>query len=157
MKWDDQKRAQAADLFETGFGYDMAARILNLNPGLMRNWLYTYRALGREALFVRSHKTYSFETKYAAVLDKLERGLTTLEIMQKYGMRSKTQISAWVKDYKTGGIEALKPKPKGRKPKAVLKADASVEEKLQARIQELELELEIQKRINALADEKNLK
>lgn len=47
---------------------------------------------------------YSSEIKWAAVRDKLEGKLTTKAIMEKYGIKNKSQIETWVRWYKKGEI-----------------------------------------------------
>ena len=74
------------------------------------------------------------------------------EIMEKYGIRSLSPLVKWIRLYREGGPDALAPKPRGRRRRHAPPVFESREEELLARIQELELELAIQKRINALAD-----
>jgi len=143
----------AADLFGRGFGDKGVASALGLPEKTAEKWLYTYRALGKEALFVTTHKKYSHELKVAAARDVVENGATKPETMEKYGIASLTPLERWCRAYREGGADALLPKPKGRPRKPGRPAYASREEELEARVRELELELEIQKRINALADE----
>lgn len=45
-------------------------------------------------------------------------GLTVADVMAKYGIASIAPLNRWCRDYRTGGEEALRPKPKGR-PKGV--------------------------------------
>ena len=153
MRHDLSVKQRAADLFARGFGDGGAASALGLPEKTVEKWLYTYRALGKEALLVTSHKKYSHELKVAAARDVVERGMTLADAMAKHGIASLTPLKNWCSAYREGGPDALKPKPKGRPRKPDKPAYASREEELEARVRELELELEIQKRINALADE----
>jgi len=146
-------RIEAVALFELGHGHKSIARMLGLPAKTAQKWLYTYRALGKEALLVSKHKKYSYETKLAAVRDIVDGGATKLETMEKYGIASLTPLERWCRAYRESGPEALMPKPRGRSRKPDKPVYASREEELEARVMELELELEIQKRINALADE----
>jgi transposase-like protein len=118
----------------------------------VRKWLYTFKVGGREALLVREHRAYSQELKIAAVRDFLDGGMSRPEVMEKYGIRSLSPLMKWIGLYREGGPDALAPKPRGRRRRQALPVFQSREEELVARIQELELELAIQKRINALAD-----
>jgi transposase-like protein len=115
-------------------------------------WQYACRALGKEALFVTTHRGYSFETKLDAARDFCDRDIPKPEIMERYGIKAASRLDAWIRSYREGGPETLRPKPKGRRPQAAESVCASREEELEARVRELELELAIQKRINALAD-----
>ena len=145
-------REAAAGLFEDGHGFEYVAGKLDLARNTARKWLYTYRAFGKEGLFVTSHKKYSQELKVAAAKDVVEDGMTKAEAMARHGIASLTALERWCRAYREGGPDALEPKPKGRPRKPEEPVFASREEELEARVRELELELEIQKRINALAD-----
>lgn len=153
MKHDEQVRRQAVELFDRGYGERGAASRLGLPRQTVEKWLYTYRALGREALFVTSHKEYDYGLKVAAARDVVEEGMALPDAMAKHGIASLTPLRNWRRAYREGGPDALLPKPKGRPRKPGKPVCANREEELEARVRELELELEIQKRINALADE----
>lgn len=135
-----------------GFADKAVGKMLGIPHDTVRRWLYAYRALGKEALFVTEHRTYSHALKVNAAKAVIEGEMTKPEAMAAYGPKSKTQIDTWCRLYREGGADALIPKQKGR-PKKSEVYFASREEELEARVRELELELEIQKRINALADE----
>lgn len=47
---------------------------------------------------------YSSEIKWAVVKAKMSGELTTAEIMEKYGIKNKSQISVWMKWYQQGDI-----------------------------------------------------
>jgi len=153
MRHDDSIRKKAAEMFDRGYGFESTASKLGLPRKTVNKWLYTYRALGKEALFVTTHKKYDHELKVAAARDVVEGGVDKPRVMEKYGIASITPLNNWCRAYREGGPDALLPKPKGRPRKPEKPVYASREEELEARVRELELELEIQKRINALADE----
>lgn len=144
-------RAEAIRYFEMGFGDKSIGNALGIPHDTVRRWLYTYRALGKEALFVTSHLNYSYETKLNVIHAVLEEGMPKPEVMKKFGIKCKTQINTWCRLYKEGGPNALLPKSKGR-PKKVEPTFKSREEQLEARVRDLELENEILKRFNALAE-----
>lgn len=152
MRHSMEVRSEAARYFDLGFAENSVSKTLSISKSIVKKWLYTYRALGKEALFVTKHKVYSHALKVEAAKAVVEGMMSKPEAMKAYGLKSKTQIDTWCKLYKQGGPDALLPKPKGR-PKKTMPTFSSREEELEARVQELELELEIQKRINALADE----
>lgn len=145
-------RAEAVRYFEAGFAEKAVCTLLGIPERTVKNWLYTYRALGREALFVTKHRTYSHELKVEAAKAVIGGRLSKPEAMKVYGLKSVTQITTWCRLYREGGPDALLPKPKGR-PKKTEPAFSSREEELEARVRELELENEILKRFNALAEE----
>ena len=152
MKYGMDTRAEAVRYFELGFANQAVGGLLGIPHETVKRWLYIYRALGKEALYVTKHKTYPHDVKVEAAKAVVEGGITKPEAMKLYGLKSKTQIDTWCRLYREGGSDALLPKPKGR-PKKAEPVFSSREEELEARVRELELELEIQKRINALADE----
>ena len=157
MRHGDAVRRKALELFKKTRGAKEASRQIGISRNTLQMWLYTYEALGEEALFVTAHKKYDFETKLSAVKDRIAGKLTVPEILQKYGLKRRTQLDDWTRKYKESGEDALMPKKRGRKTNAFIAEHATEEERLRARILELELELEIQKRINALADEEDLR
>ena len=144
---------EAADLFEEGYGREAVAARLGVNDGTVRNWEYAYRALGKEALLNGERLSYSQDLKIEAARMFLDDGMTKSRIIEELGIKSKSALERWIRDYRAGGADALAPKPKGRRPKPARPAYASREEELEARVRELELENEILKRISALADE----
>jgi transposase-like protein len=152
MRHDAETLRGAVALFEEGCGYALVAARLGVPRKTVRKWLYTYRALGEEALFVTTHRKYCHELKVQAARDIVEAGMTKAEVMARHGIASITALESWCRAYREGGPDALLPRPKGRPRKPESPVYASREEELEARVRELELELEIQKRINALAD-----
>ena len=69
MRHGSELREEAVALFDAGFGERSAAHRLGLSVRTVRKWLYTYRAVGKEALLVGKHKHYPYETKLAAARD----------------------------------------------------------------------------------------
>lgn len=152
LKYGMDVRAKAVRYFEMGFADKIVGRLLEIPHDTVKRWLYAYRALGKEALFVTKHKTYPHDLKVEAAKAVIEGGMSKSEAMKAYGLKSKTQIDTWCRLYREGGADALLPKPKGR-PRKAEAFFSSREEELEARVRELELENEILKRFNALAEE----
>ena len=59
-------------------------------------------------------RRYDWETKVAAARDHVENGLTKTEAMARHGIASIAPLERWCREYRAGGPEALRPKPKGR-------------------------------------------
>ncbi|WP_333524604.1 IS3 family transposase [Bifidobacterium pseudocatenulatum] len=59
-------------------------------------------------------RRYDWETKVAAARDHVENGMTKTEVMAKYAIASIAPLERWCREYRAGGPEALRPKPKGR-------------------------------------------
>lgn len=63
---------------------------------------------------VPDYTVYVGETKVAAARDHVENGLTKTEVMAMHGIASIAPLERWCREYRAGGPEALRPKPKGR-------------------------------------------
>ena len=63
---------------------------------------------------VPDYTVYVGETKVAAARDHVENGMAKTEVMAKYAIASIAPLGRWCREYRAGGPEALRPKPKGR-------------------------------------------
>lgn len=108
MKWSKETRKRAAELFEQGYGYKAVSTELGINRETVRDWSYTWRALGSEALCKSSEKkeSYSAEIKMAVVKDR-ENGVAVVEVMQRYGIPNRTRIKEWCAAYRRNGLKAF--------------------------------------------------
>lgn len=72
-----EMRARAADLFEAGLGFGLAAKRLDVPAPAVRKWLYAYRATGRKGLIGmgESRRTYDMETKLAVARAVVDEGM----------------------------------------------------------------------------------
>ena len=111
-----EMRARAADLFEAGLGFELAAKMLDVPAPAVRKWLYAYRATGRKGLIGmgESRRTYGMETKLAVARAVVDEGMGKPEAMAAFGIASRTPLDSWSRLYREGGTDALRPKPKGR-------------------------------------------
>ena len=169
-----REREEATRLFEQGWGARAVASRLGLHRRVVQRWEYAWRALGEEARLglhrrvvqrweyawralgeearLPSHRQYSQDEKVRAARMVADEGIPKPQVMEAMGIRSLSALDRWVRAYRGGGPDALAPRPRGRPGKASPPTYATREEELEARVRELGLELEIQKRINALAD-----
>ena len=150
-------RERAADLFEAGAGFELAAKRLDVPAQAVRKWLYSYRATGRKGLIGMggSRRTYDWETKVAAARAVAEGGAPRSEAMARFGVASATSLDRWCRLYREGGPEALRPRPKGR-PRGP-RAPRTREEELEERVRKLEAENAYLKKLAALRAEKRLR
>lgn len=148
-----ESMARVAELLDAGWRDEALARYCGVGRGTAKNWVYAYRALGKEALLNGERLSYPLDLKLEAVRMFLDEGLAKPQVMEKLGIKSKSALERWIRDYRAGGADALAPKPRGRRPRPASPAYATREEELEARVRELELENEILKRASALADE----
>lgn len=116
VRHDRSKREEAARLVSLGLGKQSLARALDIPRQTAEKWVKAINAVGEEAFLDMGakHRAYDYGTKLAAVADVVERGLTKQEAMAKHGIANPTSLDKWVRAYRTGGPEALRPKPKGR-------------------------------------------
>lgn len=155
--YDAGVRRRAVELYEEGHGRDVIAYLVGAPEGTVRKWLDTYRSVGIGALAAMGakKKTYSFDTKVAAVRAVEDEGSTVPEAMARFGIVSSSPLRKWLKAYREGGPEALRPKPKGR-PKGAKAAPGPMtrEQELERRVQKLEAENAYLKKSIALKAEK---
>lgn len=80
-----------------------AARRLGVNKTSVRRWVARYKADGPLAFSKKVRNTvYSEETKLAAVEDWYLGKGSLIQIAAKYGLRSSSQLSNWIKVYNSG-------------------------------------------------------
>lgn len=155
--YDERVRRRAAELFREGLGYKAAAGLLRVPRPTVRQWLEIYRAVGIEGLVVMGsrHSEYSFETKVAAARAVAEEGLSVPGAMARFGVVSRTALRRWVRAYREGGEEALRPRPKGRpRGSGGGRGEATREEELERQVRRLEAEVAYLKKSIALRAEK---
>lgn len=108
MRWSSDVREQAGDLFDQGLGYKAVATQLGLSREVTREWSYAYRALGREGLRTKGRRReYAPTTKLAAARDRVEGGLSMVEVMQRYGVGNRRQVKEWCSLYEKDGAAAF--------------------------------------------------
>ncbi len=82
----------------------------------LKRWIREYQELGSESLLrSREKKQYSFEFKMHVVELYLTTELSYLELAIQVGMKNSTTVAQWVSAYRKSGVEALRPRPKGRR------------------------------------------
>ena len=155
--YDAVTRSRAAELYDEGYGVRTIADLIKVPYEAVRQWIDTYRSVGIEGLMVMGHKytKYSFETKVAAARAVVDDGMSKAEAMAKFGIASMTPLKNWMRAYREGGPEALRPKPKGRpRGSASPPKEPTREQELERRIQKLEAENAYLKKSIALKAEK---
>ena len=160
IKHDEGLRRRAADLFARGYGYRSAATALALPPGTVRQWSCTYESLGLEGLLVMgsSHSRYTFEQKVAAANAVVDEGMRIADAMAEFGIASRSAIQKWCRDYREGGEDALRPKPKGRRKGSVAPPkELTREQELEIQVRKLRAENAYLKKLEALRVEEELR
>lgn len=82
------------------YGFRETAKINNISQTTLKNWIRLYNSLGLSGLRAGNKATrYSTEIKTNAVLDYLSGNSTIHKILEKYGIRSETQLKRWIIKY----------------------------------------------------------
>ncbi|PLS30444.1 transposase [Bifidobacterium margollesii] len=144
----DEFRKTALALIRQGIGARALAGRVCMPRSTAEKWVLLYRIGGEAAIMgERGNRKYDYGTKLAAARDRVEHGLTKAEVMARYGIASITTLENWCREYRAGGPDALRPKPKGRprgakpKPKPAPTREQLLEEEnayLRARVAYLE-------------------
>lgn len=149
-----EMRARAADLFEAGLGFELAAKMLDVPAPAVRKWLYAYRATGRKGLIGmgESRRTYGMETKLAVARAVVDEGMPRSEAMARFGIAAATSLDRWCRLYRDGGPEALEP---GRRGRPEGPGGRTRERELEERVRKLEAQVAYLKKSIALKAEKS--
>jgi transposase-like protein len=141
-------------------GVKSIAKALGVNHEVLRMWIKQYEYHGEKA-FEKSYTAYSIPYKLDVLNFMNENGTSPNEAAVIFNISSPGVIRRWRSQFNADGIDALKPKPKGRPPSMTDKkrtkrqepAEGSVEA-LQAEIERLRMENAYLKKLNALVQNK---
>ncbi|MGV2854779.1 helix-turn-helix domain-containing protein [Glutamicibacter sp. AGC13] len=126
----EHQREQLVAFFEQGYGYWVAASMVNAGVNATLRLYERWRLHGRLCLMEKPTKTqYSFETK-KEVVDRFLAGETAMELATEFQLSSIILVQTWVRAWRKDGDEALMPKPKGRPKGSAMKPPLSEEDKL---------------------------
>lgn len=141
-----ETRIEAARLFDAGFGYSVIATHLRLPVSTSRNWQDIHRQ-GRLLDFVvkAENKDYSPEMKLAAI-EKFLAGTTKAEVIDEFGISTRSLFNKWLATYRSEGAQSLAKKPKGRPKRSVDQSPETLEQK----VYRLEMENAVLKKFHAL-------
>ncbi len=161
-KYTTQEKIQAVKKYLEGTkGYQTIARSIGVTPSVFHTWIRLYEYHGEKA-FGKRYTTYSVEDKLK-VLDYMnEHGTSIRETAVIFNIPTDSTLLQWKKQFEAKGVDALKPKKKGRLPmtkknQKETKKQAPVEgslEALQAEIERLRMENAYLKKLNALVQNK---
>ena len=146
-------------------GYMALTQLYGVNPRHIANWVNLYEQHGTEGLAKR-HTNYSVEFKLNALKKHLEKSWSTQQTSAYFNISSPSLIGVWLRLYNQGGISALEPKPKGRRSVKQTSKDIQIllkkpinelsHEELLQRVHYVEVENAYLKKLEALAQQKNL-
>lgn len=126
-----KKKVVAAYLNGEG-GYDYLCKQYGIKADTnLKTWIAAYKQFGDEGLMrSRKNQNYSLQFKLSVVESYLTGEISYRDLAMQYGINNPSLIARWVSDFRTGGLDALRPKKKGRKAlnaKNDVKADSSSE------------------------------
>ncbi|MBG9329688.1 helix-turn-helix domain-containing protein [Corynebacterium belfantii] len=110
----EEQREQLVGLCEQDLGFTATARRIGVRRAPVRSLYHRWLLHGRLCLVEKpTKKHYSFEIK-KEVVDRFLAGETHMDLAKECKLSSPQQVKDWVTKWRTGGNEALRPKPKGR-------------------------------------------
>ncbi|AAY60353.1 transposase family protein (plasmid) [Bacillus cereus E33L] len=135
-------------------------KAIGIRDTIILNWVNQYKQNGVEA-FLKRYTKYTQQFKLDVLNFMIENDMSLFETAAIFNIPAPSTISVWKKQLKTQGIDALQSKKKGRssmkkdlnKQLKQALAEGSIEA-LEARIQQLEMENEYLKKLNALVQNK---
>ena len=149
----EQQREQLVECFEQGMGSHAAAKVVGVSRDVTRKLYRRFQLHGRLCLVEKPTKQqYSFEIKKEVVQRHLA-GETKMNLAREFGLSSDQLVTNWSWKWRTGGDEALKPKPKGRPKGSAVPKPLTEEEKLRRQIARLEAENAYLKKLRDLRNQ----
>ena len=134
-------------------GSRAAANALGVSKDAARMLYRRFTLHGRLCLVEKPTKQqYSFDFKKEVVQRHLA-GETAMDLAREFGLSSEQLVRGWSRQWRKGGDEALKPKPKGRPKGSVAPKPLSEEEKLRRQIARLEAENAYLKKLRDLRNQ----
>ena len=101
---------------DQGDGIKRLAKRYGVPRNHVRHWVALFKEHGEAGLSRRRRQTYSPELKLEILQRMVREELSYTQVTALYGIRNKSSVAAWERQYNEGGIEALRPRPKGRQP-----------------------------------------
>ncbi len=149
----EYQREQLVECFEQGMGSQAGAKVVGVSRDVTRKLYRRFQLHGRLCLVEKPTKQqYSFEIKKEVVQRHLA-GETKMDLAREFGLSSDQLVSYWSRQWRNGGDEALKPKPKGRPKGSAAPKPLTEEEKLRRRIARLEAENAYLKKLRDLRNQ----
>ena len=109
------KKRLVDEYIEGSGGYITIAEKYNVRHSQVELWVAKYRAYGDVGLISsKQHKSYTYEFKKHAVELYLSSELSYADLALQLEIASPSALVNWVKSFRTGGLDALRPRKKGR-------------------------------------------
>ena len=117
-KYSTECKLKVVQEYLAGHGsYETLSKLYHVSRKSIEGWVKTYQAFGEDGLRrSRAQQTYTFEFKCSAVECYLSTEASYQEVAIAFGLNNPSLLARWTKEYRSGGVDALRPKPKGRAP-----------------------------------------
>ena len=114
-KYNSKLKAQIIkEYFSTTLNTSDLGTKYRIRPSLIAKWIQRYRLIGIESIKPRRHKRqFSAEFKLNVVDYYQTHEESMAEVAAKFDILT-SQVSSWRSSFRTDGIKALEPHPKGR-------------------------------------------
>ncbi|MGN7252468.1 helix-turn-helix domain-containing protein [Arthrobacter sp. SAFR-014] len=109
----EAQREAAAAWFEKGHADTATATLLGVSRWPVKLLYRRWRIHGQGALVAKPKQSYSFDSKLALV-ERILTGETAPDLAAEAELSSLGLVKTWARAYCREGVDALRPKPKGR-------------------------------------------
>lgn len=110
-----EEKITAVNLYLDGRGSQKQIAVYyGISKASFQQWVRNYEAMGADTFTLKGYKKYPKELKQKAVSDYLSGQGSQDDICKKYGIRSKSKLQKWIKQY--NGYEELKSSETGGSP-----------------------------------------
>jgi len=136
---------------------DIVAKNVGVSKAILQTWIRQYQHHG-ETSFKKGYTVYPADYKLMVLNYISEHGTSIREAAAIFNIPTHSLLSRWRKELETEGVDALKPRKKGRPSmKKEIEKPTPVEgsvEALQAEVERLRMENAYLKKLNALVQNK---
>ena len=153
-KFSREEKIKAIAAVKAGESIASVARRFGMSQEVLSRSLRSLEIHGKNGL--KSHAyNWTAEQKYQVLKFMHDNDLTFQDVSIQLGISGSSTIWNWEQKYLENGIEGLGNKKKGRRPRTIKpKPPKTREEELLERIEDLEIENEYLKKLNALVAER---
>lgn len=149
----EYQRERLVECFEQGMGCKAAANALGVSRHAVRSLYRRFVLRGRLCLVEKPTKQhYPFEVK-KEVVERYLAGETRMDLAREFGLSSDLLVKDWARKWRKDGVEALKPKSKGRPKGSAAPKRLTEEDKLRRQIARLEAENAYLKKLRDLRNQ----
>jgi len=100
-------------------GFKRLSKEYGIAPGTLQRWVASYQQHGAEGVNKKSTQ-YSAEFKLSVLQCMWEEELSYRQVAAQFNIRGGSILGMWERQYHEGGLDALRPKPRGRPKKMTM-------------------------------------